>query len=403
MTARAAPRAVVRRPQPLRDIFRRRLGRVLRAPFPDCGGNSVEPLAHGAHFYDVMIGAIDDAQSAVDVEMYLWHDDEVGAFFVDALARAARRGVRVRVLADAQGAREAIELLDLVTRAGGDVRVFNPFRIRWWRRYFTRTHKKLLLLDGARAFSGGAGFSLHFSGTKADERPWFDRMYEIRGPVVTQLEVVFEADFQRWCPAGEPREAPDVTVPVLAPPRAAGGAAVRVLRGWPDARDFPPLFLRAIREAKERVWIGTPYFLPPRSVRRALYDAAERGCDVRVIVPSLPHANAVLYHAVRARYGRYLHRGVRLHEFRSAFYHAKTFVADRSLALIGSSNLDSWSWRRNAEIDLAVTDAETVGRIASLLAADRESSHEIAPDEARIRDFLASAKASLASAIEDWL
>lgn len=388
----------------VRDMFQRRLGRRLRAPFPEVPGNEVIALSRGEDYYEAMAASIDGAERSVDVEMYLWDADEVGRGFVDRLVAAARRGLRVRVLADAQGARAALCLLGGISVAGGDVRVFNPFLWKWIRRYLHRTHKKLLLVDGRVAWTGGAGFSLDFSLGRGRERPWLDRMFRIRGPVVSHLEVVFETDFGRW--AGQaPRRAPegDVTAPILAPPPAAGPSTLRVLRGWPDAREFRPLLLQAIRGAKRRVWIGTPYFLPPHSVRRAMYDAAERGADVRVVIPSLEHAHPLLYHATRARYGRWLSKGVRLYEFLPGFYHAKVLVADDALALIGSSNLDSWSWRRNAELDLQVTDEPTVDALAQLHVADRENSHEVTKEDARVRSFLASVKQTTASWFEDWL
>lgn len=401
----------------LSRIFRRRLGRRLAASFPETAGNAVRPLAHGERFYERMIEAIEGASRTVDVEMYLWEDDEVGRLFVAALARAARRGAAVRVLADAQGAREAIPLLRDVADAGGDVRVFNPFRLRFWRRYFHRTHKKLLLLDRELAFSGGAGFSLHWTLGKRRERPWHDRMFEFRGPVVAQLEAAFLADFERWDPRCAPCEAPaaagDSPEPPGPPPppgpvppgdaESAPTSTLRVLRSWPDRRDFLPEVLAAVRGARERVWIGTPYFLPPMQLRRALYAAAQRGVDVQVVIPSDEHANLFLYDAVRVRYGRWLRRGVRLHEFPAAFYHAKTFVADRTLAVVGSSNLDSWSIRRNAESDVAVTDAPTVDRIAALFDEDRRASRAVTREDARIRNLLRAIGAQAVTKLEDWL
>ncbi|MCE9638153.1 MAG: phosphatidylserine/phosphatidylglycerophosphate/cardiolipin synthase family protein [Planctomycetes bacterium] len=403
MSAGSDQLSVPRAPRGVRDVFRRRLGRRIRNAFTVAEGNSIEPLGPGSAFFTRMASAIDAACVAVDVEMYLWHDDEVGHLFGDALVNAVRRGVRVRLLVDAQGARDAMGLVNDVGAAGADVRVFNPFRLRVWSRYIHRTHKKIVVVDGCVAYTGGAGFSLHFSGSKGGEHPWHDRMYEIRGPVVAHLEAAFEADFWRWDPRCAPCDGPDVTIPVPQAPLQLGGSQIRLLRGWPDARDFRPVLLEAIRAASVRIWIGTPYFLPPHSVRKALYQAAARGVDVRVIHPSLSHANSILYHAVRARYGRYLRLRVQLHEYESAFYHAKTLVVDRTLAVVGSSNFDSWSWKRNAEIDLAITDAPTVDRIAALLDADWASSRPITSEDARIRSFIASLRQRFSESIEDWL
>ena len=245
----------------------RRLGALLHAPFPFVEGNRLRPLDESQHYFDVMRTAIERAKRTVDVEMYMWEADAVGAGFAERLADAARRGVRVRVVADAFGAREALSgPLRATAAAGADVRAFNPLRVPVVRSVYHRTHKKLLVVDGVRAFCGGAGFSLHFSGVKRDERPWHDRMFEVRGPLVGQLAMVFEADFCRWR-GGRPIRAPE---PDPRRPEAVGPARGRVLRGWPDPRDFTGRFLRAVTRATERVWIGTPYFLPPFGLRRAL-------------------------------------------------------------------------------------------------------------------------------------
>jgi phosphatidylserine/phosphatidylglycerophosphate/cardiolipin synthase-like enzyme len=279
-----------RAPRGVRDVFRRRLGRRIRSAFDVADGSSIEPLSPGEVFFKRMAAAIDAATHSVDVEMYLWHDDEVGRIFSDALVRAVRRGLLVRVLVDAQGAGDADGLIDAVASAGADVRVFNPFRFRFWSRYIHRTHKKLLLLDACVGFTGGAGFSLHFSGSKGGDGPWHDRMYEIRGPAVSQLRASFEADFDRWDARCAPCDGPDVTVTWLPPPRVSGGAKLRVLRGWPDAREFRGVLLDAIRAANDRVRIGTPP--PPHSGARLRCRGAWRRRARRH--PSLDHANAIL-------------------------------------------------------------------------------------------------------------
>lgn len=382
-----------------RRMRRRFDARVLRA-FPPVGGNSVEGIEHGERYYERMIAAIDAARRTIDVEMYLWHDDAVGQLFVDALARAAARNVRVRVLVDANGSSEIESALFAVIDAGGDVRLFSPFHIRFLSRYVHRTHKKLLLLDGRIAFSGGAGFSLHWSSGKGGERPWHDRMFQIEGPVVDQLEDVFEADFSRWDPVG-PELPPCGRTPFDAEP--SGTSEVRVLRGWPDARDFRSVLLEAVRSAKERIWIGTPYFIPARFLRKELRLAAARGVDVVVIHPAENFAHPLLWYAARARYGRWIRAGVRLHEFGDSFYHAKLAVVDRRVAIVGSSNLDAWSWVRNAEIDFAITDEASVESVAKMFGADLARSHAVTKEEASLRGAWALFKARVALLFERWL
>lgn len=383
--------------------MRSRFHRKLRHPFPDAPGNDVRWIDHGPRFYERMVAAIDGAMSYVDVEMYLWDDDDIGRRFVRALADAASRGLRVRVLADASGSADVVEPLGAVVAAGGDVRLFNPFRFALLSHYVHRTHKKMLIVDGCRAFCGGAGFSRHWSGGSRDERPWHDRMFEFSGPVVPQFDEVFESGFLRWDPIGEDRPARAAEHLCGVVPRDTGDTTARALRGFPDARDFRTGFLEAVRGARDRVWIGTPYFVPPFTLRRALAQAARRGVDVQVVHPAQNHAHPVLWWAARARYGRWLRRGVRIHEYQPAFYHAKLAVVDRTLAIVGSSNLDAWSWLRNAEFDVAITDAPTVDRIAGCFEEDRERSREVTKAEASIRGGLSLVKQRMALWIEHWL
>jgi phosphatidylserine/phosphatidylglycerophosphate/cardiolipin synthase-like enzyme len=380
---------------------KRRLGRRLVDPFPAVGGNDIAATDHGPTFFEVMLAAIADARATVDVEMYLWDDDEVGRAFVDALRAAARRGVRVRVLIDAAGASEVSALLDAVDEAGGDVREFSPFRIGFLRRYFHRTHKKLLICDGRSTFTGGAGFSLHWSSGGHSEDPWHDRMFRLRGPVVAQFVRLFETDFHRWRPRRiDAAVQPSETTADVSP---AGTAKLRVLRGWPDARDFRATLIESIVAAKERVWLGSPYFIPPPSLLRALTRALKRGVDVRLVLPSGNFAHPVLWHASRRHYGWFLKRGARIAEYRDGFYHAKLAVIDRAAAIVGSSNLDYWSWDRNSEIDLVATDAETVDLVASYFAADEARSRAVTLAEVRRRSWWSMIEEVVFGSVERWL
>lgn len=315
--------------------------------------------------------------------MYLWEADRTGLRFADALLDAHRRGCRVRVLVDGWGASEVIPSLRQLADAGIDVRVYNPIRVRVLRFLFHRTHKKLLIVDGEQAFTGGAGFSEHFSGFKRNERPWHDRMYRIEGPAVAQLATVFASDLSRWRSIGEPRVGPHERG-IVDHPRT-GDAVLRVLRGWPDSPDYAKTLLRAVREAESHVLLGTPYFIPPRRLRRALHHALARGIDVRIVVPALDGASPLTWFAARRHYGGILRRGGRVFEFGPRFYHAKIAVVDDRVALFGSSNLDGWSWRRNAELDLLTKDEGSARQLRACFDEDCSGATEITFEEHRSR------------------
>jgi cardiolipin synthase A/B len=377
----------------------RRLRPRMHEPFPVVSGNSFVAMAHGKGFFEAMLAAIRGSRVSVDVEMYLWDDDEVGRDFVDALRDAAQRGLRVRVLVDPSGAAEVEDLLHCVLAVGGDVRSFNPFRMPFLRRYFHRTHKKIVICDGERAFTGGAGFSLHWSSGKRREGPWHDRVFEVRGPVVAQLIRVFEADFMRW------RARTSVIRPVaeLRPSAREGTSDIRVLRGWPDALEFRGELLTRIRAAKDRIWLGSPYFIPPLSLLRALTKALRRGVDVQLVLPSSNYAHPVLWRASHRHYGWFLRRGARIWEYEPGFYHAKLAVVDGDAAIVGSSNLDYWSWDRNAEIDLLATDESTVALVAEYFLTDRARSREVTLSDWFSRSWLTRLEERFVGFIERWL
>lgn len=385
----------------MRTRLVRRLGKRLGEPFLATSGNAFAAAEHGPTYYDRMVEAIGSARSSVDVEMYLWDDDDVGRRFVSALADAATRGVRVRVLIDAVGAAQVQGLLAAVDDAGGDVRVFNPFRIRFLHRYFHRTHKKLLICDGAAAFTGGAGFSISWSGGRRREEEWHDRMFRVAGPVVRDLIEVFESDHHRWPPRREraPVVAPDPTVDLT----PAGTAVLRVLRGWPDGRDFRTTLVAQIAAARERVWIGTPYFVPPISLVRALTGALGRGVQVELVLPSYNYSHPLMWHAARRYYRWFMSRGARIHEYAHGFYHAKLAVIDDTAAIVGSSNLDSWSWNRNAEIDLLATDPDSVRLMADCFEADRARSRVVTRANIGMRGLWARMTSKFAGWVEKWL
>lgn len=385
----------------MRRLPRRRLGRRIEEPFPVVGDNSFVAAEHGPSYFDRMLGAIAAARASVDVEMYLWDDDDLGRRCVEALRDAAARGLRVRVLVDAVGASAVVGRLAAVEDAGGDVRVYSPFRVKFLRRYFHRTHKKLLVCDGAAAFTGGAGFSLHWTSGKRREEPWHDRMFEVRGPAVRQFVRIFETDFHRWRSRRGHRttEPPDATIDLV----PAGTATLRVLRGWPDARDFKTELVRRIRSARERVWLGTPYFFPPPSLLAALTGALRRGVDVRIVLPSGNHAHPLLWHASRRHYRWFLRRGAKIREYEHGFYHAKLAVIDRDAAIVGSSNLDHWSWNRNAEIDVLATDAESVELVADCFDADLARARDVSLREIGLAGWWTRTKDRVAGWFERWL
>jgi phosphatidylserine/phosphatidylglycerophosphate/cardiolipin synthase-like enzyme len=160
---------------------------------------------------------------------------------------------------------------------------------------------------------------------------------------------------------------------------------------------------QAANSSLERIWIGTPYLIPPRPMRRALRRAARRGVDVRLVVPAREGANRFLWYASRRHYASLLRAGARIFEFGPAFYHAKLSVVDRYAALVGSSNLDNLSWRRNAELDVLLLDQPTIEMVAACYLQDEAQAQEVTRRALGARGLWNRLMEAFAGVMDEWL
>lgn len=340
-------------------------------------GNRFEILADGHRFFPSMIRAIDAAAERVALEIYLVESGTVTTLFIDALCRAAQRGASVHVLIDDFGARGlARSDRDRLLGVGIHYTRFNPLspmKLAW---NLVRDHRKLLLVDDRVAFVGGAGLADEFDGRT--ERGWRDNMMRVEGACVADWWRIFAANWRRCS---------RVPCRVPADPRPAGDARGRALAGsLAGARAIKAAAVNDIRRARRRVWIVSPYFLPPLKLRRGLSRAAQRGCDVRLLLPGPRTDHAFVRAASHRLYGWLLRRGVRIFEYQPAFLHAKALLADDRV-MIGSCNFDRWSLRWNLEANQQVDDTATAARLAAVLTADLAASTEITRAQWRLRPW----------------
>ncbi|MDZ7747857.1 MAG: phospholipase D-like domain-containing protein [Halofilum sp. (in: g-proteobacteria)] len=343
----------------------------MRAPIaqptpPWRDGNRFEVLVDGHRYFPAMARAIATAQARVALEMYLVQPGALTTLFVEALCDAARRGVVVHLLVDGFGARGlGRRERDRLLGAGVHFARFNvlsPLKLSW---NLVRDHRKLLLVDERMAFLGGAGLSDAFDTRQG--RGWRDNMLRIEGDCVGDWWAVFAANWQRCSRV-------PCHVPVTAP---AGDSRGRALAGsLAGARVIKAAAINDIRRARRRVWLASPYFLPPWKLRRALSRAARRGCDVRLLLPGPRTDHGFVRAASHRLYGWLLKRGVRVFEYQPAFMHAKALLADERV-MLGSCNFDRWSLRWNLEANQQVDDAAVAARLATVLAADLAASVEI--------------------------
>ncbi len=322
------------------------------------GGNDIRLLECGGQYFPALEQAIDEARSEIFLETYIFADDETGQRIAAALARAARRGVRVRVLVDGFGARDFEDThRQTLESAGVNTLVFRPEvgRLRFKRNRLRRMHRKLAVIDAQTGFAGGINIidDMHTPGHKP---PRFDYAVRVQGPLVTRMHHECLKLWERvaWATLQfRPR------LPRLrnTGPRKPGQmrAALLVRDNLRHRRDIEDAYLQAIDSAYREILIANAYFLPGRRFRQALTLAAQRGVKVTLILQGRVEY-ALLHYASQALYGSLLSQGVRIIEYRRSFLHAKAAVIDDDWATVGSSNIDPFSLMLAREANVVVRD-----------------------------------------------
>ena len=337
-------------------------------------GNAIAILKTGDEAYAAMRRAIDGAQRSILLETYIFDNDEVGRLFVDSLAGAVRRGVTVRVLIDAVGVRYSVpSILMLLREANITVDLFNGNIVMGLRLPYAnlRTHRKILIVDGTVAFTGGINIRKGFSAEFSESASSVDTHFQITGPVVADL---FSVAAEDWRFAGNEALKGDVWQVDKPSPPAGQPMLVRAVASGPDARieTNHKLLMGAFSVARHSIRIMSPYFLPDRELISALTTAARRGVEIDIVVPAVNNLFLV-DRAMTAQLDQVLKHYCRVWRHKGAFDHSKLLSVDGVWAYVGSSNLDARSLRLNFEIDMEVLDtgfaAEIEARIGSAIAA----------------------------------
>ncbi len=322
---------------------------------PLTAGNRVEPLENGDAAYPAMLRAIGSAEKSVTLCSYIFDHDEAGLAFLEALGAAAARGVQVRVLVDALGARYSRRsMVEALRRAGVRAEAFLPPR---WRRLFRyanlRNHRKILVVDGKTGFTGG--MNIRFGHLVGRRPPYPIRClhFRVSGPVVADLQHAFAAD---WALAtGEILSGPEWH----GPPEPAGAVYARGIPDGPDSDldDMRNVMLGALTAAQYRIKIVTPYFLPDEALTAALKIAALRGVAVDIVLPGRSNIPVIDW-ATAPQLPALAAAGCRVHLTPPPFDHAKIFAVDGIWSLIGSTNWDPRSLRLNFEYNLECYDGD---------------------------------------------
>ena len=348
--------------------------------------NGYDVLVNGDEVFPAMLEAIAEARERISFETYVYEEGRVADEFTDALEKAARRGVTVNVILDAVGASNMGGHLERLRAAGCKVVNFNPSSWYTLEELNYRTHRKILVVDGTVAFTGGIGVADHWLGNAQDAQHWRDTHVHIRGPIVRLLEAAFYENFI---------EGGATVTPVLtaAAPVPDADDQSMVVRSSPSdgASDLKRLYLLAIAMARRSVEITSPYFVTDESTMWAFKDALGRGVTVRILVESdITDQRAVKY-ASRAAYADLLALGIRIYEYTPTMMHAKTLVVDGVLSIFGSANFDNRSLELNDEVNIAVMSRRLAARFRQDFENDLRVSRELSLETWRERPFMEKA------------
>lgn len=374
---------------------------ITRQPLMEA--NEIVPLRDGSEAYPAMLEAIESARRSISLATYIFYDDPTGRQFVDALGRAVARGVEVRVLIDDVGARYGWPWIRPVRRALRAAGVptatflptFTPSRLL---HFNMRNHRKVLVVDGGTAFTGGMNIDHTFAGSDGPGPQHHDLHFRVRGPVVAELQRVFVDDWDFT--TGERLDGPLW----FAPAERIGSTPARCVADGPDEYHDRLLLtiLGAVSTAQRSIQIITPYFLPDEPLLTALSVAALRGIEVEIVLPSAPNIGLVGWAAMPGL-EQLLEVGCRVHRTPPPFDHAKLMVIDGAWTFIGSANLDPRSLRLNFELNLECYGPAAAGAVLPQIERRRQRAHPLSLADLQARPWLVRVRDGVARLFSPYL
>lgn len=374
-------------------------------------GNQVRLITHGDVAFERMLSAIREAKRRVWLEMYWFAADGVGQRFFQALDAATQRGVRVVVLYDAWGSfGTPRQYFDKLRAAGATVKVFNPISLLEQRfrvaSLTLRNHRKLLIVDGTVAFTGGLNIADEWTAS-IHGKGWKDEVVQVTGPVVRTLELAFLDSWGEQTEGeqlGETSSALGLSPDEPEPSAHTPGVDVAVLTqaGLRQRRYAVRAYMQRLRAATHSISIANAYFLPNPTLVRSLVSAARRGVRVRVVVAGKSDVPIVTLGS-RAVWSKLMRAGVEIYAWHRSVLHSKLAVVDDVWATVGSFNLDYVSMRRNRELNLAVGDGAFAQQLSAEFDAMVDASEPVALATFQARPFIVRFLERLVYAFRSWL
>jgi cardiolipin synthase len=371
-------------------------------------GNKVTLLQNGPDTYEAMFAAIRKARDHINLETYIFDDGESGQKFAELLLERQAAGVQVNVIHDSVGTLlTPKEFFERLRQGGVNVLEFNPVNPlaskKGWQ-LNNRDHRRQLVIDGRVAFTGGVNISDTYSsapsaGNRKDTTEgWRDTHVEMEGPVVAEFQKLFMDTWKRQ--KGEPLAKRDY-FPELKP---QGDAIVRAIgSSYEDGKSQIYLTLiSALTHAEQYVHLTVAYFGPDPQLRQALTDAARRGVDVRLVLPSITDSSPI-FHLGRSYYTELLEAGVKIYQRRGGVMHAKTACVDGVWSTVGSTNLDWRSFLHNDEMNAVILGRDFAAQMERIFADDQRQSQQITLEQWQHRPILDRLKERMARIGAYWL
>lgn len=349
--------------------FQQKLSTVAKAPW--VSGNKIETLVNGDAYYPRMIRAIKGAQKSITFETFAYVKSYRTRDFTLALAERARAGVKVHMILDAIGSRRIVkEEISYLRDSGVELHLYHPRNPLRLIQMNNRTHRKIMVVDGLVAYTGGAGFADAWNGDARNSHEWRDTQYEIRGPLVAKWQDCFNNNWKEI--TGTPLSGP-LYFPKL--PRV-GSTVAQVSLGAPyeQGDTLGSTCLLAIESAQKEIYIEQAYLIIHKTIRNALLRARARGVRIVILSPSEEIDVAYVRETSHTYWKPLLNAGVEMYEFQPSMMHAKVMVVDRYFSIVGSANLDPRSYFLNDEANLNVLSKEFAQEQVEIIQADLKRS-----------------------------
>ncbi len=342
--------------------------------------NDVKVLVNGENKFVDVLAALEKAKDHIHIEYYIYEDDETGQAVEKLLIKKASEGVKVRFIYDDFGSKKIRNSLAKRLRAGG-VEAYPFYKIRFVKfasRLNYRNHRKIIIVDGSMAFTGGINVSDRYvnAAKKKNKVFWRDTHLSIEGSGVTYLQYIFICDWN-FC-SGQTLQTEENFFPPASSLKNKGKKIVQIAASGPDS-DHPTIlytFLQAINLAYDEILITTPYFIPGQSLLDALIVASLGGVKVKLLVPGKSDS-ALVNAAARSYYEDLLRAGVEIYLYNKGFVHAKSLVADSKVAIVGTANMDARSFELNFEVNAVIYDDDIANELRDVFLEDIKDAEKI--------------------------